>query len=123
VAAQSSAEATLIDVLIDGFEKNEVMSGHHFRTLPLSDEDTAIAKFTELAAEGVRWKGRPVVETADKGRRRVAWDDLEIRQVGRGVLVLVRDPTFWRWWHDSATWDGDPMGPAYEWLAEDSSET
>jgi hypothetical protein len=69
---------------------------YHVRTLPLSDEGTAIAKFGELGAEAARWKGRPVVETAAKGHRRVAWEDLEIRPVGRGVMVLVRNPAFSR---------------------------
>jgi hypothetical protein len=121
-ARATPADATLIDVLIDGFEKNEIWSGYHVRTLPLPDESTAIAKLADLAAEATRWKGRPVHETTDQGRRLVAWDDLEIRQAGRGVMVLVRAPAFSDWWHDAATWADDPMGAAYAWLAEDAAK-
>jgi hypothetical protein len=115
----SPAEATLLDVLIDGFEKNEILHGYHIRTLPLPDEGSAIAKFTEFAAEARRWKGQPVLEVTEERRRRVAWDDLEIRQARRGVLVLVRAPRFSRWWHEAATWTDDPMGATYEWLDDD----
>jgi hypothetical protein len=33
--------ATLLDVLIDGFEKNEIMDGFHWRDLPMPDEARA----------------------------------------------------------------------------------
>lgn len=44
-------EATLLDVLIDAFEKNEAIYGFHFRTLPLQDEATAIVRYHVLADE------------------------------------------------------------------------
>lgn len=40
------ADATLLDVLIDGFEKNEVLRGFHGRLLPMPDEAAAVEKFT-----------------------------------------------------------------------------
>jgi len=117
----SPEDATLLDVLIDGFEQNEVMGGFHWRDLPLSDEAAALRKFELLASEGRRWKGSPSIEHDSKGRRVVGWPDLEIRLAGRGIMVRARAPCFTDWWHDRATWDGDPMGPIFEWLEEERS--
>ena len=55
----SQEDATLLDVLIDGFEKNEVMDGFHWRNLPMPDEDAAIQKFRALLDDARRWKGEP----------------------------------------------------------------
>lgn len=115
----SQHDATLLDVLIDGFEKNEILFGFHWRNLPMPDEAAAIAKFTQLAAEATRWKGEPDRRNTDGPQRIVAWHDLEVRQVGRGIMVRVRAPWFDGWWHESATWEGDPMGPLYAWLHAD----
>src|SRR5437762_5864511 len=110
---------TLVDVLIDGFEKNEIIDGFHWRNLPMPDEESALRRFTSLFAEARQWKGDPAREVAEPTRRLVAWTDLEIRQSGRGILVRVVAPRFDRWWHDRETWDGDPMKPLFEWLSED----
>jgi hypothetical protein len=112
-------DATLLDVLIDGFEKNEVLDGFHWRDLPMSDEGAAIRKFTALTEEARRWKGSPSRLEEDGPRRLAAWPDLEIRQIGRGVMVRARAPWFSAWWHDAQTWKDDPMGPIYEWIEED----
>ena len=114
--ARSREEVTLLDVLIDGFEKNESFTGFHCRELPMPDEDAAHRKFTAFSDEGRRWKGTPIRAQDDAGRRIVSWEDLEIRQVGRGVMVRVRPPGFSSWWHDERTWEGDPMGPMFDWL-------
>ena len=58
-----------------------------------------------------RVDGSPFLEAA-------WWADLEIRQVGRGVMVRVRAPRF-TWWNDRQTWDGDPIGSVYDWLEEE----
>lgn len=34
VAQRAPEDATLLDVLIDGFEKNEILDGFHWRSLP-----------------------------------------------------------------------------------------
>jgi len=34
-------DATLLDVLIDGFEKNELIDGFHWRQLPMPNEHAA----------------------------------------------------------------------------------
>lgn len=112
-------QATLLDILIDGFEKNEIMRGFHWRSLPMSDESAAVAKLEALAEEGRRWKGQPLRSEEHDGRRVIAWPDLQLRQAGRGVMVLVRAPRFGDWWHSAATWRDDPMCPLYEWLHED----
>jgi hypothetical protein len=117
---RSQADATLVDVLIDGFEKNEVFGGFHWRNLPMPDEEAALRKFAELAAEAERWKGTPSRAQADSGRQVVAWPDLEILQAGRGIMVRVRAPWF-RWWHERGTWSGDPMDLIYEWLREEAA--
>ncbi|HVH42471.1 MAG TPA: hypothetical protein VM925_09005 [Labilithrix sp.] len=112
-------DVTLIDVLIDGFEKNEIMRGFHWRSLPMPDEGTARAKFDALVDEARRWKGPPTRENLRSERRIAAWSDIEIRQVGRGIMVLVRAPGFDAWWHDKSTWKDDPMGALYKWVKED----
>ena len=112
-------DATLLDVLVDGFEKNEVMDGFHWRNLPMPDEAAAIRKFGGLVEEARRWKGEPA-RLADAGPRRIAaWPELEIRQVGRGVMVRARAPWFGTWWQARATWRDDPIGPIHEWLDEE----
>jgi hypothetical protein len=65
-AGKSQDSATLLDILIDGFEKNEILDGFHWRNLPMPDEAAAGGKF-------VSW-----------------WPDLEIRQAGRGGRVRAR---------------------------------
>lgn len=115
----TAEDATLLDVLIDGFEKNETLRGYHWRTLPLHDEASAARKFESLVAEGRAWKGPPLEEQLDGPRRLARWHDLQIRQLGRGILVLVRAPHFSVWWHDQETWNGDPIGPLYDWLNEE----
>ena len=118
MTGKSQQEATLLDVLIDCFEKNESLYGLHCRDLPMPDEPAAMRKFDELTDEATRWKGRPTRLESAGPRRIAAWPDLEIRQAGRGILVQVRTPWF-RWWHDPKTWEGDPMGPIYDWLNEE----
>lgn len=116
---RTPADATLLDVLVDGFEKNEVVDGFHWRLLPLPDEHAAASKFGALIAEARRWKGPPA-RVEERGDRRLsAWPDLEIRVVGRGVVVRARMSRFNDWWHDKLTWQGDPMGPAFDWITNE----
>lgn len=64
-------EATLLDILVDGFEKNEILDGFHWRSLPMPHDDGAARKFLDLVEEPTRWKGDPTrVETG--GPRRLA---------------------------------------------------
>ena len=112
-------EATLLDVLVDGFEKNEIVYGFHWRELPMADVAAAVRKFAALGEEARRWKGPPQRAEEQPERRIVAWPDLEIRQCGRGVMVRARAPWFEQWWHDRATWEGDPIGPIHEWIEEE----
>jgi hypothetical protein len=112
------ADATLLDVLIDGFEKNEVLGGLHGRLLPMPDEASAVQKFTNLTDEATRWKGAPLRSEEREGRRLSLWLDLEVRQAGRGVMVRARTPRFGDWWHEESTWAGDPMGAIFAWLNE-----
>jgi hypothetical protein len=112
---------TLLDVLIDAFEKNEILDGFHWRSLPMPDEAAAVRKFASLSDEAARWKGSHVRYEEREHRRLVAWDDLEIRQAGRGVMVRARAPRLDGWWHDRATWEGDPMGALYDWIREERS--
>src|SRR5262245_56947176 len=116
---KSQEEATLLDILMDGFEKNEIFEGFHWRELPMPDEEAAIRKFASLMAEATRWKGQPTQLNQGDARRLVAWADLEIRQAGRGIMVRARAPRFDSWWHDRHTWDADPMGPCRDWLVGD----
>jgi hypothetical protein len=112
---------TLLDVLIDGFEKIEVMSEFHRRDLPTDDERAAIRKFAAFVAEATLWKGQPLRTEERSNRRVAAWQDLEIRQAGCGVMVRVAAPWFSNWWHDRATWEGEPMGALYDWLREEEA--
>jgi hypothetical protein len=106
---KAQEDVTLLDVLIDGFEKNEIMYGFHWRDLPMPDEDAATRKFASLDQEARAWKGAPAREASEPGRRLAAWADLEIRQAGRAIMVRARAPWFSAWWHDRRTWEGDPM--------------
>jgi hypothetical protein len=112
------ADATLLDVLIDGFEKNEMLRGFHGRLLPMPDEAAAVQKFTTLTEEATRWKGAPLRSEEREGRRLSVWLDLEVRQAGRGVMVRARAPRFDSWWHDHSTWADDPMSAIFAWLDE-----
>jgi hypothetical protein len=112
-------DATLLDVLIDGFEKNELLEGFYWRQLPMPDERAAARKFDALTDEARRWKGPPTRVDEQPGRRLNAWPDLEIRLAGRGLLLRARMPQFNDWWSDERTWHGDPMTPAFDWIAED----
>jgi hypothetical protein len=116
---KSQEDATLIDVLIDGFEKNEIFDGFHWRDLPMPSEEAARKKFTALCDEARRWKGTPTREQDQAPRRIAAWPDLEIRQVGRGILVRARAPWFDSWWHEKTTWQDDPIGAIRDWLEEE----
>jgi len=117
--ARLQHDATLLDVLIDGFEKNEILDGFHWRDLPMPDERAAVAKFAALVDEARRWKGAPARVVEDPSRRLAAWQDIEIRQAGRGVMVRVRAPWFNHWWHERITWQDDPMGSIHEWIDEE----
>ncbi len=120
---RTQEEATLLDVLIDGFEKNEILGGYHWRELPMPDEAAAARKFASLTEEARRWKGAPVQLHDASPRRLAAWPDLEIRQAGRGIMVRVRAPWFDAWWHDQRTWHDNPLGPVFDWLDEDGGST
>ncbi len=49
---RSPEDATLLDALIDGFERNEVLAGFHCRELPLPDEEAAVRTFASLGTIG-----------------------------------------------------------------------
>jgi hypothetical protein len=112
-------DATLLDVLIDGFEKNEVLGGCHWRELPMPDEAGAVGKFSSLVDEARRWKGLPARLEEGTTRRLASWSDLEIRQAGRAVMVRVRAPLFHDWWHDARTWRDSPMRAIFAWIEEE----
>jgi hypothetical protein len=113
------ADASLLDVIIDGTEKwGEWLGGFTDRELPMPDEATAIRKFEAFAREGLAWKGPSIEEQRQGPRRFVRWPDLEIRQAGRGIMVLVRVAHFDEWWHAKETWAGDPMGLVRGWRRE-----
>jgi hypothetical protein len=122
MAGKPRHQLTLLDVLIDGFEKNEILDGFHGRDLPMPDEASARRTFAAFVDEAKRWKGPPVHEREERGRHLAAWSDLEIRQAGRGILVRVRPPWFSNWWHDRATWEGDPMQAVHDALREEHEE-
>lgn len=85
----------------------------------MPDEALAIRKFGALVDEARRWKGVPLRSDESSERRLFAWPDLEIRQAGRAIMVRSKAPWFSRWWHQRETWDGDPMGPVFEWIREE----
>ncbi|HEY5928358.1 MAG TPA: hypothetical protein VIV11_42020 [Kofleriaceae bacterium] len=113
-------EITLLDVLIDGFEKNEVLHGYHMRVLPLPNEQRAVVTFGAFVDEATRWYGPPARTLEANGRRLAAWRELEIRQAGQGILVRIWSAWFCDWWHDDATWNGDPLKAIYEWIGEET---
>jgi hypothetical protein len=118
----SQVDMTLLDILIDGFEKNEVLDGFHWRKLPMPDETSAVRKVTALIEEARRWKGVPSRVDETGPRRIAAWPDLEIRQAGRGILIRIRPPWPHEWWHADDTWEGEPLAAIHAWLHEEESE-
>jgi len=118
--AKPPEDTTLLELLIDGFEKNEVLGGFHMRTLPLPDEATAARKFADFLEEARRWKGEPGTRSSTSERQLAAWSDMEIRQAGRGVMVRVRPPRF-EWWNQAATWTDDPMQQIEFWIDEEDA--
>jgi len=74
--AKRPEEVTLLDLLIDGFEKNEVFDGFHERVLPLRDEQLAKARFSSLSEEARRWKGTPIRTDQQAAWELVEWADL-----------------------------------------------
>jgi hypothetical protein len=58
-------------------------------------------------------------QDVDRGRRVAAWPDLEIRQVGRAILIRVRTASFGDWWHADETWSGQPFRAVRDWLEEE----
>lgn len=118
VPSRRPEDAGLLDILIDGFERNEVLAGFHCRELPLPDEDAAVRVFASLSEEARRWKGTPLRLEESGSRRRASWPDLEILQAGRGVMIRVRSPFFADWWHDERMWRSDPMRDLHAWIAE-----
>lgn len=110
----SPEKATLLDILTDGFEGGqgalESEGGWRERKLPMPSESSAKKKLLEILAEATRWKGHGDLRgSPEEGWQGAKWPDLEIWWKGRGILILVRDPEFDRWWHQPETWDGDPM--------------
>jgi len=65
--------ATLVDLLIDGFEKYEMLGGFHMRTLPLPDDAAAARKFGEFFEEARRGKGESLHAEATAERQLVRW--------------------------------------------------
>ena len=114
----SQERAMLLDTLVDGFERNEALGGFRHRDLPMPNENAAIRKLRSLMEEASRWKGPPARLQEDGAHRIIAWPGLELRRVGRGIVVLARPPWFSAWWHARETWQGNPMGPIHVWLEE-----
>ena len=52
-----------------------------------------------------------------------SWQDLELWQVGRGLIVRVRAPHFGSWWNAEATWKDDPIGAVHDWIEAEHERT
>lgn len=119
--AKTPGDATLLDVLVDGFEQNELLDGYYWRQLPLPDEQAAAKKFASLSEEVRRWKGPPARTDARGAWRLHAWPDLELAVAGRGIVLRIRSPQFADWWHDERNWQNDPLSDAFAWIARERS--
>lgn len=108
---KSQTAATLLDVIVDGFEGfqgcMESVGGGRRRQLPMPTAEEALVKFNDFVADASRWKSTPAWPHDTDTRKVATWSDLQIRWEGRGVLVLVPDPNFdsWRlfWTQDTLT--------------------
>lgn len=40
------------------------------------------------------------------------------RKTPSGLLVRARMAQFSDWWNDEHAWQGEPMGPVFDWIAE-----
>jgi hypothetical protein len=116
-------DATLMDLLVGGFEKNEVLDGFHFRQLPMPDDVSAANKFRALVDEVRSWKGAPIHTEETPTRQLATWQGFEIRRAGRGIIVRVMAPSFDHWWSTPAAWSGDPMSQVFAWLGEEARDS
>jgi hypothetical protein len=98
---------SLATVLVDGFEKNEILGGWHERVCPFSTDADARAAFETWAVELRSWLGPPSLAHDD----RYAWGDrARILVSGRGVGVWITcDARFREVWADQRTWEGQPL--------------
>ena len=80
---------------------------------------TNMRKVLGVDRRGAPVEGPPTRVDEQPARRLNAWPDFEIRLAGRGLLLRARMSGFNEWWHDEQTWQGEPMGPALDWIAED----
>jgi hypothetical protein len=122
--AKPDDQLTLLDVLIDGFRKNEILDGYHMRDLTLPNEAKAIGVFGSFE-EATRWQGAPL-RTFERARRRLAaWRNFDIRQLGRHLVVRVWSPWMRDWRYDVTTTDADDADSDElgQWLADDTRKT
>jgi hypothetical protein len=110
-------DMSLLGVLMDCFEKNEIWDGWFLRRLPLADATTAARKYREFRDELVRWKGAPRAEETGETWRRSDWGDIRVKQAGRGIMIWARSDGVSDWWHESESWQGDPLAEAWHWEA------
>lgn len=117
-------DATLLDVMVSCFDQQETVRGHFVCWLPLPDEETAKRKYKSLAFEAgelfSRFSRGSFYEVPHVLGRMLKWvrpsSSLEIRQLGRGLAVLVRDTGVEDWWHDPETWNS--LKPLRRWVYE-----
>ena len=108
-------ETSLLGVLIDCFEKNEMLEGWFMRQLPLADPQTAARKYRAFRDELVRWKGPPMAEDEGEGWQRADWGDIRMKHAGRGIMIWVRQAGVSKWWHEDETWADDPLAKVWDW--------
>ncbi len=121
MTSKDQESVTLLDLLIAGFERNEVLGGYHWRELPMPDREAAARKFEALYAEAERWHGAPLRFEQGFERQLALWPELELRQAGRGVLVRVPAPRIESWWSEPKTWAGEPMRAVAEWIDDEDA--
>src|SRR5256885_1206644 len=86
-------DVTLLDVLIDGFEKNEILDGFHWRDLPMPDEDAAVRKFASLSQQAL-YKLTAILEADGLPYAIIgalALNEYGHRRVTVGVDLVMRD--------------------------------
>jgi len=108
-------DLSLLAALTQCFEKDEILEGHHLRTVPFRSGATAKARFSAWRQEIERWIGCPDGEDQGDDWQRAWWPELRMKRQQRGIALWVRSSHVGRWWHDSDLWQAPGLDGLWQW--------
>ena len=114
----TNEDLTLLAVLSQCFEVDEMIDGYHLRTAPFGSETVAVARFAQWKSEIEHWLGPREGEDAGgdgEDWQRAWWPDLRMKRTGRGIAFWVRSARVERWWHDTELWEDPGLDGLWQW--------